>query len=540
MRTRYAFFVFLCLFITFPFKTTAGNFFLSVYGGATKAEMKEYNDSIATANSHNASLGIQSTLKTLELAIAPDINFGYDFMSVIGLYVRTCGIVFINGESKVYWPSGLTAQKMKSDFSTFYTGIGVRYNFQDKSNPFFTGYIAADGGLCHYYGNYMEEASYKEDGGILYSIRKDWNTAIPAGSVEAGLNWWFCDVSGIGIKAGYRLAYGKVMVDITNIYGWTGENQGISNVDYSGAYINAGFVFRFDDSKNKLMKIEVPSKDGQFPEISAKLYSEAVDYYEEGLLHRASEKIDQAANTDSNDEKINELKVKIDLILKTEKVSVNADKLIKQADELRIKMQYKKARAIYLEVLAISKNNQQAEFYIKEFDGKAEEYYSLAVALQSAGDNDKAFSNVCMAAQYNPENETVLNLLEELKKLVNSEKNVVKKYNKAVEKFKHGRYQEAIELWDEVLLVNPNDKEAYDNKEKAMKKIEENISEKTVSVEKAIKQAQNLFNIGKIEEAKIKCEFVLRLEPENEQGKKLFEAIKVLNEANKVEVITKR
>jgi len=188
----------------------------------------------------------------------------------------------------------------------------------------------------------------------------------------------------------------------------------------------------------------------------------------------------------------------------------------------------------------MSKNNKQAEFYIKVFDAKAEEYYSLAVALQSAGDNEKSYINVCMAGQYNPENEAITNLSEELKKIVNSKKNTVKKYNKAVEKYKHGRYQEAIELWDEVLLVNPDDKEASDNKENAMKKIEENTSEKTASLEKAMKQAQNLFNIGKIEEAKKKCEFVLRLEPENEQGKKMFEAIKVLNEANKVEVITKR
>jgi tetratricopeptide (TPR) repeat protein len=386
----------------------------------------------------------------------------------------------------------------------------------------------------------MEESAFKEDGGILYSIRKDWNTAIPAGSVEAGMSWWFSGNAGLGIKAGYRLASGKVMIKITNISGWSGESQGMSNVDYSGVYANAGLVFKFDDADNKTKKKETPAMDGQFPEISAKLYNEAAESYDEGLLHGASEKIDQAAGIAPGDVKINELKAKIDTALKSEKSAASVDKLLKQAEQFRDKNQIKKSRARYLEVLAMEKNNTKAEFYIKEYNRKSEEFLKLAGALKSAGDNEKSYKNAKQAAEYNPDNEEAANLVNELKNIVASEKDITKKYNKAVEEYKHNRYQEAIELWDEVILANPDDKQSVDNREKAIKKIEESDTEKKTNVARAVKQAQNLYDIGKIKEAEKKCEFVLRLDPENEQCKKLYEAITKLNEDSKTEVMTKR
>lgn len=540
MRTRYALSVCLFLFLSIPFHSKADGYFISVFGGATKVEMKGYNDAINAANSFNASLGINSSLKRLDIGVLPDLTFGYDFNQDIGAYVRNCGIMLMDSDSKAYWANGVQAQKIKGDFSSFYTTIGVRYNIQDKTNPGFTGYVSADGGICHYYANYMEESAYKEDGGVLYSIRKDWDTAIPAGSVEAGMNWWFSGAAGLGIKAGYRLASGKVMIKITNISGWTGESQGMSTVDYSGGYLNAGVVFRFDNKDSALKNKLVPVMDGQFPEISLKLYNEASEYFDEGLFRSASEKIDQANSTAPNDERITGLKTKIDSALKSEKTETSRDKMLKQADEYRVKKQFKKARARYTEVLTMEKGNSQAEFYIKEFNGKAEECLKLARALKAAGDNEKAYKNAKLAAEYNPDDAEITGLESDLKGVVNSEKEITKKYNRAVEEFKHGRYQDAIELWDEVILANPDDKEAVENREKAVKKIEESETEKKASVDKALKQAQSLYDIGEIKEAQQKCEFVLRLAPDNEDGKKLYATILKLNEENKVEVITKR
>ena len=538
MRARYASSLFLCLFFCIPFYSNAGSYFFSVFAGASKVEMKEYNDSINEANAYNSELGINSSLKKLDLAVLPDITIGYDFIPEAGAYIRNCGILLVDSDSKASWSDGVQAQTIKGDFSAVFTGVGLRYNISDKNTPDFSGYVSMDGGVCHYYANYMEESAYKEDGGVLYSIRKDWDTAVPAGSVEAGMNWWVNGAAGIGIKAGYRLAAGKVMLRITNISGWTGESQGMSTVDYSGVYANAGAVFKFDNWEKK--KPKAPASDGQFPEISAKLYSEALEYYEDGLLRKASEKIEQAAGTAQGDEKIAALKAKIDTALKSEKSGLNIEKLLKQADELRAKKQFKKSRARYMEVLAMEENNSQAGFYIKEFDTKATELFILAKSLMAAGDNEKSYRNAKLASEYNPENEEISELVNKLKGVVNDEKDVTRKYNKGVEEFKHGRYEEAVELWEEVLIAKPDDIEAAENKEKAMKKIEENGEQTKAAVEKAAKQAQNLYDIGKLQEAARKCAFVLRLNPENEKCKNIRDELKKLDDENKAEVITKR
>lgn len=538
MRVGIVLYIFLIVLIS-PVIYAAEGFTLAVSCGAAAAKMTGYNDSINSANAYNSSLGINSKLKKLDTGLSPEITAGYDFttpVGLIGVYLRNNFILLYDSGSSARWANSVIAQNINSDLSAIFTGIGTRISFASELLPALSGYASVDAGLCYYFWNYISEETYKADGENIYRIRKEWQTAVPGVNFEAGIDWWFGGTMGVSLRGGYRLASGKVMMKIININGWTGPAEGEDIADYSGLYANAGLIFRFeyqDDGKVKKVK------GGQFPGIALWLYNEAQDLYDEGLYRQASQKIKEAEDTAPGNEQITALKEKIQAVLKIE---INADsvkKLIKQADEYRDKKDYKKARMRYSEAYAMDGENKQAKFYMEDFASKAAENYASAMGLKSSGKYKEALAAARLAYDYGGA-EDAWELKNSLQAQLKNKKEQDRLYNEGVEQYQKGNYRKAVELWSEVVSIDPDDKEAVFNLEKAEKKLASEAGDGKTGILAVLGEARNAFDIGNMDEALKKCEYVLRLDPGNTEAARMIADIKKTEEENKQELLNKR
>jgi len=513
-------------------------FTLAVNCGASVVKMTGYNDTINSANAYNTSLGINSKLKKLDTGISPEIIVGYDFAAPVEsleVYLKNSLILLNDSGSTAVWPDMVIAQSMKSDLSAIYTGLGARFNFASENIPALTGYAGADAGLCHYYWNFISEETYKANGDNLYKVRKEWQTAVPGISAEAGINWWLTGNMGISIKGGYRLAAGKVMVKIINISGWTGATEGEDYMDYSGFYWNAGLNFRFEQPAASGQKV----KGGQFPDIALWLYNEAQDLYGEGLYRQAAQKIKEAQDTAPGNPQLEDLADKIQSVLKTEVNADNVKKLLKEADEFKDKNDIKKARMRYSEAGSMDPENKQAKYNLDGFAVKAAENYAMAVGLKNRGSLREALAAAKLAYDYGG-NEDAWNLKNSLQAQLKNKKEQDRLYNEGVEQYQKGDYKNAAESWAGVISIDPDDREAAANLEKAKQKMAAETGDEKTGVSSALGEAKNAFNIGNIDEAGKKCEYVLRMDPGNTEAAQLEVKIKKLEEENKKEDLNKR
>lgn len=540
MSTRWAKCILLFLFLPVLSSANAG-FEMGVFGGVSSAKMGAYNDFISQANSYNTSLGINSSLKTIGIGAMPELVAGYNLDIAPfypGIYFKNNSMFVFDTKSSAAWNNGILAQVIRADFSTVYSALGIRCSYTDAAIPWLSGYIGVDAGICHYYANYMEEEAYKIDGGNLYKIRKEWKTAIPGGSLEGGMNFWLNETMGLGLKGGYRIAMGKVAVRIKNISGWTGESQGEDSVDYSGFYGGAGIVFKFAPAGPD-RAIEA-GKGGQFPELAGKLYNEAYDYYTEGIYRLADEKLTQAEKLSPGNKLVGELKEKLSVELKAEKSAARVEKLINEADALRAGGKYARARVRYSEVKAADPSNETSDFFLKQFDAKADEAAINAENFEKEGNLKKALDAYKEAAEYGDEDKEIKGNISRLKDLlkIKDDKNSI--YNEGVDSYRKGNYRKAAELWEEVLKLDPADTEASANLKLARKKAGDTLDTEKKQVEKSVEEAKNEFSIGRMEEATKKCEYALRLDPGNADCIKIMNDIKKAQETEKEEVMNKR
>ena len=541
MSTRYAF-VFLFVLLLGHVMYAAQGLSFGVYGGAGNVRMTEQNNSISGANAYNASIGVNSALKKIDLGIIPEITAFYDLggiLSSFGIYFKNSLIILRDTSSTAHWDNGTLEQSSRSDFSVFYSALGLRYNIAAENNPSLTGFAGVGAGLCHYYWNTMSEEGYKIDGGWLYKIKKDWSTAIPALDMECGVNWWASNNMGLSIKGGYRLAQGKVMVKTANIYGGTGPAQAEDNVEYTGFFANAGILIKFDDTSGGVKKEQNPGKGGQFPEIAGKLYTEAEDLYNDGMYRQAQEKLMEAQKLAPDSVVINGLKERTDLKLEDEDSAGKVKKLLKEADGFRQKKNFKKARMRYAEILSEDSGNETAKYFLGDFDSRSKELFEEAKSLKAGNKLSESLKKAVQADEYG--NDAGINdFIKELRLLTDKKGAINSLFNEGVDSFRKGDYKKAYESWAEVVNLNPEDKEAALNMEKAKKKMEEsNGGEKEIQ-KKAFEEAKKLFEIGKLDEALIKCQYVLRLNPDNEECKKMMEDIKKAQNTDNQDILQKR
>mgnify|MGYP000061882709 CR=1 FL=1 len=537
--------VILCFIFFFSFISSLvlsnNTFDIEIFCGLSGVKMEDYNKYIDVANDKNKDLNVNTGLKKIEKGITPEINFNYNIKTpfmIIGLYLKNQFLIIFDSSTVAEWGSGRSAQVIDADFNVFYSGLGCRLSIANNEPPYLTGFIGVDGGICYYFWNNMYEATYQETGGNIYEIRKNWSTMIPGMNIEAGINWMFNETIGFGLKGGYRLASGVVNVKINNINGWTGPTASEDVVDYSGFFGLAGLIIKFNIQSEADKEGQI-NKNSKFPGLSEWIYKEAKSLYEEGLYKQAKEKILEAEKIAGDNELIIKLKEQIDNKLSSENTVEKISRLLKQADDYRYKRKYKNARKLYKEVISIDTENKQARFYLDEFDNKAKEEYNKAVELVNHGKLKKSLKSVELAIEYGMEKEAE-DLKNEIENKLNKSNKKNTLYNEGVDKYRKGEYEEAINKWQEVLIIDPEDKEAKKNIDKAMEKIKEMNKEEERIITKNIEEAKNFYNIGNFDGALKKCEFVLRLKPDNDECKKMIEEIKKIQEQNKVEVIEKR
>lgn len=539
------FFTYLFILIIFFFTMifSDNSYDIEIYGNLSGIKMDDYNSYIDIANEKNKSLGISSLIKKIENGLNPGINMCYQINTpflILGLYLKNQFIFVFNTSGIVEWGSGKPAQIINADLNVIYSGIGVRCSLFNNELPYLRGFVGIDGGILYYFWNKMYEETNQENGVNIYKINKQWTTMIPGMNIEAGIQWMLNETLGFGIKGGFRLAKGNVTVKITNINGWAGPAESEDIVDYSGFYGGAGMIIKLNnmnkEDKNTADKIDKSSK---FPGLSEWLYKEAKSLYEEGLYKQAKEKIMEAEKITGENEIIKKLHEQIDKELNTENITEKINKLQKMADECRYKKQFSKARKLYQEIISIDDKNKQAQFYLNEFYTRATEEFKKANDFIVQDKLNEALKSINLAIEYGIGKEGE-DIKIQLEKKLDKKKQIDKLYNEGVNKYRKGEYEEAIKKWQQVLKLEPDDKDAKENIKRAEAKKKESSEEENDEIKKNVNEAKTYYNIGNIDAALERCEYVLRLNPDNVECKKIMEEIKKIQEENKTEVIKKR
>lgn len=284
-----------------------------------------------------------------------------------------------------------------------------------------------------------------------------------------------------------------------------------------------------------------------FQNLLKELYEKGMIFYRKGAYKDAIEKFERAKELDPANAQIKKYLNLSNQYLLTMKQKEDEEKLIEQADKLRSDGNIKKARMIYEKVYAQNSANSHAQFYLKEFDKISENLFQNAKNLFEQNKIKESYEKIKEAIEFNNKNFEAIELQKKIKlKFVNfldeekKEKQANKLYNKAVEYFGKGDYEKAIELWEEVLAINPDDEQVRQNIEIANQKLKENETNKIKKIEKLLAQAEVLVKQGLLEKAKSKYEYVLRLDETNEKAKQGLADIQRLNSQVAGEKIDKR
>ena len=320
-----------------------------------------------------------------------------------------------------------------------------------------------------------------------------------------------------------------------------GASQGEDSVDYSGLYACAGIIFKFggDDAQGKNAQPGGVS-DTQFLEITVRLYSDAEKLYSQGMLRQALEKNTEALKLSPGDDKLLAQSKTIKDAIEKKGGKNNVEVLKDEAEEFRRLKKYQNARLRYMEIKAIDPENPYALFYLKDFDEKAAQLLKKAQSALAANDNEKALKAAAKALEYSPDDGSIKEIYSSIVKKGVQKGQADKMFNQAVDLFDKGEYEEAAELWKEVLNINPADTEAKQNLDKALEKSGENLKEKSLDAKKTYDEAVKAYKIGNMETAALKCEYVLRMDPDDLDSRKMLDEINRIKEEGEKQALPKR
>jgi tetratricopeptide (TPR) repeat protein len=323
----------------------------------------------------------------------------------------------------------------------------------------------------------------------------------------------------------------------------------------SGAILELQDIINLD-KENKLAKQFIEDIKAEkfifddtrpFQNLVKELYEKGMVFYRKGAYKDAIEKFERAKELDPANTQIKKYLNLSNQNLLTMKQKEDEEKLIEQADKLRSEGNIEKARLIYEKVYAQNPANTHAQFYLNEFDKISENFFQNAKNLFEQNKIKESYEKIKEAIEFNNKNFEAIEFQKKIKlKLATfldeekKKKEANKLYNKAVEYFGKGDYEKAIELWEEVLAINPDDAQAKKNIELANQKLKENESNKAKKIEKLLEQAELLVKQGLLEKAKGKYEYVLRLDETNEKAKQGLINIQNLNSQVIGEKIDKR
>jgi tetratricopeptide (TPR) repeat protein len=267
--------------------------------------------------------------------------------------------------------------------------------------------------------------------------------------------------------------------------------------------------FEMDDSK-------------PFQSIVKEMFEQGMAFYRRDMQKDAVSKFKKAYETDPTN-----AQVKKYMEMSEEKLSAsldeeNCDKILDRADKLRLDGDIKHSRELYEKIISILPANKKAAFNIQEYKQKSLALLSEARNAIAAGNMQGGLELSGKAVDADPLNEEAVAMEKEMRmktaelKLRDKEKKrSAALYNKGVTFYSKGEYAKAINAWRSVLEIDPADKEAGMNIDKAEQKLKENSEKSGDETAKAVSQASELQGQGRLAEARNMYEYALRLSPDN-------------------------
>jgi cytochrome c-type biogenesis protein CcmH/NrfG len=157
---------------------------------------------------------------------------------------------------------------------------------------------------------------------------------------------------------------------------------------------------------------------------------------------------------------------------------------VAEATRLESQKKYGDALSKWREVLQLDPEHSQAKSGVSRITLKIEEAHHINLGFEyfTSGNFDEAASEFKAALALNPENRTAVEYLRRSvgrKSLIEiaGDREVWRLYLKGIEHFTNGEYEEAIEVWEEVLRLDPQNENAVRNIEEARLRLRKGTEE---------------------------------------------------------------
>jgi tetratricopeptide (TPR) repeat protein len=261
--------------------------------------------------------------------------------------------------------------------------------------------------------------------------------------------------------------------------------------------------------------------------------------FEKGGYEEAEKKFNDAKKLDPDNSQINEYLSRIGIKMAGQ-YNGSIDKKLELADRLRDAGSIKEALAAYKEVLETDPQNKQALFYMEDFAEKAVKFKSAAGDEFAKGELKKAAKDITKAVEYAPDDSETADLKDRILKAVSNKKETDRLFNEGVENFQKGDYGKAVELWEKLLAITPDDKEARKDLQMAKEKLAQEGKSEETDVKKIFGEAKELFDKGILKEARNKCELILRLDEGNTQAAEMIKKMDEMESANENKDLLKK
>lgn len=198
-----------------------------------------------------------------------------------------------------------------------------------------------------------------------------------------------------------------------------------------------------------------------------------------------------------------------------------------------------KARVLYRKAAAMGDENAKAQ--VERLNDRSAKLSSDAAALMKKGDTKKAYLEAVKALELDPDNKSARELFETIKKTMPQSAAVDLIYNQGVDYYLKKDYHRALDSWHNVLEISPGDSQTKNNISRAEKKLAAQKKQDRKNAEKAYDEGKKLMSQGLMERAINKFEYVLRLMPEDTAADiKLEEAKKELDVTYDKDAVIKR
>lgn len=184
--------------------------------------------------------------------------------------------------------------------------------------------------------------------------------------------------------------------------------------------------------------------------------------------------------------------------------------------------------AHYLSFTAkIGSFNREKEKEDEKLGAEIETNFRQGKKYYKEGKCDAAIERWEEVLRMNPDHKRAAKYIQKVKKKIQEEREDETQFRQGMSYYKEGKYEEAVERWEETLKINPEHKKAdkyiEKAKEKNQKERETAEDRRLKLIEKHYGKAFTSYAQGRFDKAIKECEEVLRLDPDNKKTNILIE-----------------